>query len=82
MSTGRLLDRDGRSLKERLKDYVKGSDNYSRMGDARKKPEKPKKKKPPMKKPEKGGKPKPITTKNPPGGPYTPGAKAKDRINK
>lgn len=35
----RLLDRDDRSLKERLIDYAKGSDNYSRMGDARKKKE-------------------------------------------
>ena len=29
----RLLDRDSRSLKERLKDFAKGSDNYSRMSD-------------------------------------------------
>lgn len=35
----RLLDRDDRSLKQRLIDYAKGSDNYSRMGDAKKKKE-------------------------------------------
>lgn len=29
----RLLDRDDRSLKKRLIDFAKGSDNYSRMGD-------------------------------------------------
>ena len=30
---GRLFDRDNRSLKQRLKDYAMGSDNYSRMSD-------------------------------------------------
>ena len=32
MASGRLLSRDGRGLKERLKDFAKGSDNFSRMG--------------------------------------------------
>lgn len=83
-STGRLLDRDGRSLKERLVDFAKGSDNFSRMGTEnpgvrkRKTPIRKNKLKPPKK----GGKPKRITTKNKPGGPETPGAKEKRKKNK
>jgi hypothetical protein len=33
---GRLFDRDGRSLGQRLKEFAKGSDNFSRMGDLNK----------------------------------------------
>lgn len=38
----RLLDRDNRSLKERLVDFAKGSDNFSRMGTKKKRAKKKK----------------------------------------
>ena len=44
-----------KTLKERLEEFAKGSNNYSRMG----------RKKPKMKKPEKGKKPKKIPSKFP-----------------
>jgi len=53
-----------KSLKERLADFAKGSENYSRMGVGKK-----------FSPPKKGGKPKLIETENAPGGPGTPGAK-------
>ena len=43
--SGRLMSRDGRSLKERLKDFAGGSDNFSRMGPRKKVKKKKKAKK-------------------------------------